>query len=172
MEALLDELMQLDKVSLDAEFDALGRQPGSSRAADAQPITRAEFDAAKRDDARQRRRSRRRLLREILQLPTRLTIPGATRRNRWLRRRLGLASLLARARHVLAQHEHVVACEPFQLAELRRSRSVAAAARWPPPSDRSAIRTIGRDYAAMQIGALSLPTQRVARDLHLSCAVL
>ena len=80
-----------------------------------------------RDDARQRRRSRCRLLREILQLPTRLTIPGATRSNRWLRRRLGLASLLARARHVLAQHEHVVACEPFQLAELRRSRSVAAA---------------------------------------------
>jgi len=66
-------------------------------------------------------------LREILQLPTRLTIPGATRRHRWLRRRLDLASLLARARHVLAQHEHVVACEPFQLAELRRSRSVAAA---------------------------------------------
>ena len=70
----------------------------------------------------------RRLLREILQLPMRLTIPGAARRNRWLRRRLGLAPLLARARYVLAQHEHVVACEPFQLAELRRSRSVAAAA--------------------------------------------
>ena len=112
-----------------------------------------------RDDARQRRRSWRRLLREILQLPTRLTIPGAIRSNRWLRRRLGLAPLLARARHVLAQHEHVVACEPFQLAELRRSRSVAAA-----------VGQIGHshhrpDYAAMQIGALAANT---ARGAHLA----
>jgi len=78
-----------------------------------------------RDDARQRRCSWGPILRELLALPTRLTLPGAPRRR--ILRRFGLTSLPARARHVIAQHEHVGACEPFQLAELCRRRSVAAA---------------------------------------------
>lgn len=55
---LLNELQKINKDSLDAEFAALGRQPGRSRAADAQPILRADFDAAKRADSEQRIKQR------------------------------------------------------------------------------------------------------------------
>ena len=51
---LLDELQKVNKDSLDAEFDTMGRNPGRGPVAKAKVLTRKDFDAAKRADARRR----------------------------------------------------------------------------------------------------------------------
>ena len=74
VQRLVDELFLMNAKELTSEFEGMGRRPGQRAEDDADPITRAEFDQAKRTDYVQRIRTRASSSRDAVQ----------AERTRWL----------------------------------------------------------------------------------------